>query len=197
MQSIWLESLGRSFDAALDLLAAAVRDCPDALWEAPMWQVPAWDPNLELVSPRGEPVTDPADRLALVQRHATPWAVAWHALECMDYDLTGEFGPWAPPPPFAGHPHWQLTGLSRAWSRPEMIDYVDYCRERVRDTLAGMTDEKASRPLPPAHRYRGQLHAWIISESVGHIIEHGSQIRQYINDAKDEKRPRRESNPRP
>ena len=121
MASIWLESLGRSFDAALDLLAAAVRDCPHALWESPMWQVPAWDPKIDVVGPRGERVTDAAERVALVQRHATPWAVAWHALEVLDYDLSGEFAPWAPPPPFTGHPHWQLTALSSAWSRPEMI----------------------------------------------------------------------------
>jgi hypothetical protein len=180
MASIWLESLGRSFEEALDLLAAAVRNCPDELWETPMWQVRAWDPDFQLVTPDGKPVTDPAKRLALVQRHSTPWAVAWHALECIDYDLNGEFGPWAPPPPFAGNPHWRLTRMSAAWSRSEMLAYVDYCRQRVRDTLAGMTDEKAATPLPPAHRYSGQPHAWIVTSTVGHTIEHASQIRQFI-----------------
>jgi uncharacterized damage-inducible protein DinB len=183
MASIWLESLGRSFEEALDLLAAAMRDCRDELWETSMWQVPAWDPNHELIDPHGKPVTDPAQRLALVQRHSTPWAVAWHALECVDYDLTGEFGPWAPPPPFAGNPHWRLTSMSAAWPRSEMLAYVDYCRQRVRDTLAGMTDEKAATPLPPAHRYRGQPHAWIVTGMVGHTVEHAAQIRQFITSA--------------
>ena len=41
MTSIWRESLGRNFDAALDLLAAALRDCTDDLWESSMWEVPA------------------------------------------------------------------------------------------------------------------------------------------------------------
>jgi hypothetical protein len=36
MTSIWVESLGRTFDAALDLLAAAVRDCTDDLWKSSM-----------------------------------------------------------------------------------------------------------------------------------------------------------------
>jgi hypothetical protein len=53
----------------------------------------------------------------------------------------------------------------------------------VRDTLSGMTDEKAATPLPPAHRYCGQAHAWIITGAVGHTIEHGSQIRQFVTDA--------------
>jgi DinB family protein len=183
MASIWLESLGRSFEEALDLMAAALRDCAEELWETSMWQVPAWDPDHELIDARGKPVTDTAQRLALVQRHSTPWAVAWHALECLDYDLTGEFGPWAPPPPFAGNPHWRLTSMSAAWSRSEMLAYVDYCRERVCDTLAGMTDERAATPLPPAHRYSGQPHLWIVTGAVGHTVEHAAQIRQFINDA--------------
>jgi hypothetical protein len=183
MASIWVESLGRSLDETLDLLAAAVRDCNDELWKMSMWHVPPWGPDLELIGPDQEPVTDPAHRAALIQRHSTPWAVTWHALECLDYDLNGEFGPWAPPPPFAGNPHWLLTRMRTAWSRAELLAYVDYCRQRVRTTLAGMTDEKAATPLPPAHRYRGQPHAWILMGMVGHTAEHASQIRQFITAA--------------
>jgi hypothetical protein len=72
------------------------------------------------------------------------------------------------PPPTAG------------WTRSDILGYIDYCRQRVRDTLDGMTDEKAAAPLPPAHRYHGQPHAWILTGAVGHTIEHGSQIRQFI-----------------
>ena len=177
MTSIWVESLGRNFEAALDLMAAAVRDCTDELWESSMWEVPAGGRETNWLAPK---VTNPAARHALVQRHSTPWGVAWHALECLDYDLTGEFGPWAPPPPFAGIGGWQITSLPAAWTRSDILGYIDYCRQRMRDTLAGMTDEKAATPLPPAHRYHGQPHAWILTGAVGHTIEHGSQIRQFI-----------------
>jgi hypothetical protein len=183
MTSIWVESLGRNFEEALELLAAAVRDCTDELWESSMWEVPAGLFGAEPPGPDGKPVTDPTACKALVQRRSTPWSVAWHALECLDYDLTGEFGPWAPPPPFTGKPHWRLTSLPAAWTRAEILGYIGYCRQRVRDTLAGMTDEKAATPLPPAHRYSGQPHAWIITGAVGHTIEHGSQIRQFITAA--------------
>jgi hypothetical protein len=180
MTSIWVESLGRNFEEALDILAAAVRDCTDELWESSMWKVPADLFGSEPPGPDGKPVTDPAARNALVQRRSTPWSVAWHALECLDYDLTGEFGPWTPPPPFTGKPHWRLTCLPAAWTRSEILSYIDYCRQRVRDTLASMTDEKAATPLPLAHRYSGQPHGWIITGAVGHTIEHGAQIRQFI-----------------
>ena len=182
MASIWVESLCRSFEQALDLLAAAVRGCTDELWETAMWQVSTPDPTHELLGTDAKSVTDPAQRRALAQRHSTPWGVAWHALEVFDYDLNGEFGPWAPPPPFTGHPHWRdLTSLSAAWSRFEMLAYIDHCRQQVRDRLEGMSDEKAAAPLPPAHRYRSQPHAWIITALLGHTTEHASQIRQFIS----------------
>jgi hypothetical protein len=180
MISVWVESLVRSFEEALDLLAAAVRNCTNELWESSMWEVPTDLFGSEPLGPDGKLVTDSAARNALVQRRSTPWSVAWHALECLDYDLTGEFGAWAPPPPFTGKPHWLMTTLPAAWTRSDMLGYIGYCRQRVRDTLAGMTDAKAATPLPPAHRYSGQPHAWIITGAVGHTIEHASQIRQFI-----------------
>jgi hypothetical protein len=188
MGSIWVESLNRSLEAALDLLAAAVRDCTNELWETGMWQVPAPGPDHQFLGPDWVPVTDPAQRSALVQRwverRATPWSVAWHALEVFDYDLNGEFGPWAPPPPFTGHPHWRdLSSLADAWSQPEVLGYLNHCRERVNTTLAEMTDEKAATPLPPAHRYGGQPYAGIITGLVGHTTEHAAQIRQFITGA--------------
>src|SRR4051812_26417751 len=103
MASIWVESLGRNFEQALDLLVAAVRDCTGELWETSMWEVALPDPDRELLGPDGNLVTQPAERCALVQRWSTPWGVAWHALECLDFDLSGSFGHWAPPPPFTGH----------------------------------------------------------------------------------------------
>jgi hypothetical protein len=188
MTSIWVESLGHSFGQALDLLTAAVQDCTDELWETPMWKVPAVPPEHQFLDSDWKPITDPAQRSVLLQRwverRATPWSIAWHALEVLDYDLNGELGPWAPPPPFIGHPHWRdIPILLAAWSRPEMLAYVDYCRERVRTALEGMSDELAATPLPPAHRYSGQPFARLIAASVVHTTEHGSQIRQFITAA--------------
>jgi hypothetical protein len=81
-----------------------------------------------------------------------------------------------------------MTTLPVAWTRAEMLGYIDYCRQRVRDTLAGLTDELASTPLPAAHRYAGHPHAWAITGALGHTIEHGSQIRQFITDREPDRR---------
>ena len=181
MTSIWVESLGRNFEVALALLEAAIRDCTDELWESSMWEVPV---NADPQGPDGHPVTDPVSRHALTQRHSTPWGVTWHALEVLDYDLTGELAPWSPPPPFTGKAHWRdLTILPTAWACSDLLGYLHYCRQRVRETLNGMTDERAATLLPPAHRYRGQPYAWILTGIPGHTIEHASQIRQFITAA--------------
>lgn len=188
MASIWVESVGRGLEQALDLLASAVERCTDELWETPMWPVAFRQPDHQFVGSDWGPVADAEQRKVLaqrwVQRRSTPWSVAWHALESLDYDLTGEFGPWAPPRPFTGHPHWRdLASLPAPWSRSDVLSYIDYCRRRVDDTAAGMTEEKAATPLPQAHRYSGQPHAWIITALVGHTTEHASQIRQFISGA--------------
>jgi hypothetical protein len=181
VSSIWVESLGRNFEGALGLLEAAIRDCTDELWEASMWVVPARDAAAEPTDAGGSPVSDPAARPALLQRHSTPWSIAWHALEVLDYDLAGEFVPWAPPAPFTEKAHWrELMTLPSPWSRPELLGYLDYCRRRARDTLSDMTDEKAAAPLPPAHRYCGRPYAWELTALPLHTVEHAAQIRQFI-----------------
>jgi hypothetical protein len=186
--SIWVESLGRNFDQCLDMLAAAVRDCPDSMWEASMWQVEAPRPDFQFLGPDWKPITDAAKRDILVERwvtrRSTPWSVVWHALEVFDYDLNGEFGPWAPPEPFNGHPHWRdLPSVPAPWSKAELLGYIDHCRHQARNAAAAMTDEKASTPLPAAHRYGGQPYAWILTGLVIHTTEHASQIRQFSSGA--------------
>lgn len=184
MVSIWVESLGRNFESALGLLEAAIRDCTDGLWDSSMWEVPAPDASWHMRGPEGDLVTDADLRRALVQRWSTPWAVAWHALEVLDYDVTADFAPWFPPPLIAGKAHWRdVFTMSSAWSRSDMVSYVDYCRHRVRDALEGLTDEKAATPVPRSHRYRGQPFAWVVTAIPGHTIEHASQIRQFTTAA--------------
>jgi len=188
MTSIWAECLGRALGQALDLLTAAVRDCPGELWESPMWPVQPLPPGQQFLGPDWNPTTDP-EQVALltlrwVERRSTPWSVAWHALECFDYDLSGEFEPWTPPPPFAGHPHWRdLPSLPVAWTRTDLLDYVEHCRQRARTVLAGLTDAKAATPLPATHRYAGQPYASLLTSIPLHPTEHAAQVRQFVADA--------------
>jgi hypothetical protein len=195
MTSVWVESLDGRFQRAFDLIEAAVRDCTDALWQANMWQVPDDDPAREVRGPDGHLVTDPAERLALVQRYGTPWGVAWHALERLDFLLTGGFVPWEIWPPLSerladgtaaaqpaaagvsGHTGLDVLTMSQPWSRSDLLAYTDYCRQRVADTLKEVTDEKAAR-IVGRKTYAARL-----MQAEDHVVEHASQIRQFITAA--------------
>lgn len=176
----WAASVCGGIADALRLLDSAVTECPAALWDVPMWRVLSSEITVEVRDVGGSPVTEPARREALIQRWSTPWSVAWHALEVLDYDLAGELETWAPPPPFAGHPHWQsFTTLREPWSQPAIGAYIEHCQGRVRETFAEMTDDRAATPLPSAHRYAGRPYAWLLTSLIGHTTAHAIQIRQF------------------
>lgn len=160
----FVESMARNFDEALRLLAAAVADCPDDLWERDLWP--------------DEAPTAPAPHGGL--HGSAPWFLAYHALTTLDYDLTAEFGPWAPPPPFDDNT-WSFP--NRVFTRSELLGYVDHCRERVRTTLDALTEEHAARPLPDAHRYHGTRYGVIVGGIPLHVVEHASQLRQFLHAA--------------
>ena len=183
--SIWAESVASALDDGLITLALAVGVCEGDVWTTSMWEVPARDPALPLAGPGGGLVTDPAERLALAQRFSTPWSVAWHALEVVDYDLTGDLAPWdLPPAPFTDHPHWRdFTSLPGPWRQSEVLGYIEHCRQRVRDTFDGLTDERAATPLPETHRRAGMPYARLLTNLVAHTNEHAAQILQHVNAA--------------
>lgn len=170
MESVWAQSVERSIHDALRTLAGAVSGCSDSIWVRPMWVVPP-------ESGAGAP-TDTAESR---QRRAAPWSVAWHALECIDYDLTGEFAPWSPPAPFEGHAHWRdVERMAEPWSKTDILGYIDYCDDRTTESFRNMTESLAARLLPAAHRYAGQPHAWLITGFIGHTTEHATQIAQFV-----------------
>jgi hypothetical protein len=191
LTSIWVESLGSRFQHAFDLMEAAVRDCTDEMWQANMWEVPD-DPAREVRNPSGDFVTGPAERHVLVQRDGTPWGVAWHALERLDFLLTGGFVPWEIWPPLlerladgtalalpaaagvSGHTGLDILTMSTPWSRSDLLTYSDYCRQRVVDTLKEVTDARAAM-LSGRTTYAARL-----MQAQDHVVEHASQIRQFI-----------------
>lgn len=79
-----------------------------------------------------------------------------------------------------GKPHWRtFTSLPVPWSQSEIGEYLDYCRQRVRDVTGSMTDDKAATLLPPVHRYGGTPDAWIVTSLVGHTTARATQIRRF------------------
>ncbi len=69
------------------------------------------------------------------------------------------------------------------FNKAELLGYVGYCRAKVRQTLDALTDEKAAQPLPSAHRYHGMQFGVIVGGMPLHVVEHASQIRQFLTTA--------------
>ena len=160
----FLQSMAGNFEAALRLMDAALRDCPGDLWETDLWQ--------------DEAPTGPTPYGGL--HGSAPWFLGYHALTTLDYDLTAEFEPWAPPRPFNENTY---AFPDRMFTKFELVGYVDYCREKVHRTLGDLTEEMAARPLPDAHRYHGMLYGVIVGRMPLHVVEHASQIRQFLTNA--------------
>jgi hypothetical protein len=156
--------MARNFDDALRMMEGALADCPDRLWETDLWPDEA---------PMG-----PGPHGGL--HGSAPWFLGYHALTCLDYDLAGDFEPWQPPKPFDENT-WSFP--NRMFTRDELLGYVDYCRERVRRTLDALTEDAAAQPLPDTHRYRGTLYGVNVGSIPVHVVEHASQIRQFLTAA--------------
>jgi DinB superfamily len=162
--SPFVQSMASNFEEALRLMEAALTDCPDDLWETDLWP--------------DEAPTGPAPHGGL--HGSAPWFLAYHALSTLDYDLSAEFEPWEPPRPFDENTY---AFPNRTFTKAELLGYIDYCRGRVCRTLDALTEDSAARPLPGAHRYRGMLYGVIVGRTPLHVLEHASQIRQFLTAA--------------
>lgn len=159
--SPFIQSIARNFEVALRLMEVALQDCPDDLWDTDLWP--------------DEAPTGPTPHGGL--HGSAPWFLAYHALLTLDYDLTSEFDPWEPPPPFDENTH---AFPNRMFTRAELLGYLDFCRQRVRHTLGALTEDVAARPLPGSHRYQGMHYGVIVGGLPLHVLEHAAQIRQFL-----------------
>ena len=178
MTTAFVQMMSDQYAYALNLLGNALGDCPDRLWATDLWpdEAPA---GLAREGSKG-------------LRGSAPWNIAHHALVCLDYDLTGGFERWEPPPPFDEREYADPT---RLFTRSELLGYVDWCRGRVHQVLDALTEERAARPLPRTHRYHGTLFGVMIGGIPLHIVEHASQIRQFITAAGMKAQPREDTGP--
>ncbi len=164
MANAIVQGIDRNFKEALGLMRVAITDCPVSLWEVDLWP--------------DEAPTAPTPHGGL--HGSAPWFLAYHALLTLDYDLAAEFEPWQPPRPFDENTY----GFpNRAFTRDEMLDYVEYCGTRARQTLDVQFEEKAARLVPDAHRYQGTPYGVMVSGIPLHVTEHAAQIRQFLSAA--------------
>jgi hypothetical protein len=152
------EMLWRQFGAAIDMLAEALRDCPDDLWEKSLWE----DQPEQWVA-RG---------------FSAFWYLGYHALFWLNLYLTGAEEGFAPPAPFDLVEMEAGEILPRTYTRGELLEYVDYCRLKCRETIEAMSGEQAARLC----RFSwGELpFAELQLYNLRHVQEHGAQLRMFL-----------------
>jgi hypothetical protein len=82
-----------------------------------------------------------------------------------------------PPAPFDENTY----GLpNRVFTKTELVGHVGWCRVRAQQRCEALTDEVALQPLPSTHRYAEPPYAEIVAGVPLHVVEHASQIRQFL-----------------
>lgn len=150
--------LWRQFAVAIDSLGDALRDCPDELWEARLW--------------------DDEPEQWVAAGFSTFWYLGYHTLFWLDLYLTGAEEGFAPPPPFDLVEMEAEEVLPRTYGRAELLGYLELCRRRCQETIAGLSGEDARRlcRFPWGEVPFGEL----LLYTMRHVQEHAAQLHLFL-----------------
>jgi len=150
--------LWRQFSAAIDMLGDALRDCPDELWETQLWE-------------------DRPDQW-VAKGFSKFWYLGYHTLFWLDLYLTGAEEGFAPPAPFDLVEMESGEVLPRTYTRQELLGYLEYCRCRCQETIAGLSVEQAHRMCRFAW---GELpFAELLLYNLRHVQEHAAHLGMFL-----------------
>src|SRR5512138_446903 len=155
MNMIDNDMLFRQVGAAIDMLGDALRDCPDDLWEEPLWG-------------------DQSDQW-VAKGFSAFWYLGYHALFWLDLYLTGAEEGFAPPEPFDLVEMQPGEALPRTYTREALLRYLDYCRLKCQQTLSTMSGEEAARLC--RFGWGEVSFAELQLYNMRHVQEHGAQLR--------------------
>ncbi|WAH36104.1 DinB family protein [Alicyclobacillus dauci] len=124
MPTDWREMIWGQFGASIDMLENAVLACPEGVWSASS-EKPRWKER----------------------DVAGFWYVVYHTLFWLDRYLTN------PPTDFIPRAPFTLDELDpagilpeRVYSKDEMLQYLQECREKCHDTIMSLNDEDVREP---------------------------------------------------
>lgn len=152
VDAFWKTILWQQLGAAIDMLENAMRACPDEVW------------------------SDPAETPRWAEREVVGfWYVAYHTLFFLDFYFSDAAEDFAPPPPFT------LAELDpacvlpeRAYSKPELLNYLDYCRAKSVAFVDALTEEKA-REARRILSFEGSA-AELVVQQLRHVQHHTAQL---------------------
>ena len=150
--------LWRQFGAAIDTLGDTLRACPDELWEGRLWE-------------------DKPDQWVAAGFSAL-WYLGYHTLFWLDLYLYGAEEGFMPPEPFDLVEMEAGETLPRTYSREELLGYLDYCRQKCRETILALSPEEAKRMcrFPWGEVPYGEL----LLYNMRHVQEHAAQLHLFL-----------------
>jgi SCP-2 sterol transfer family len=172
MDEVWKTSLARQYDIVIDRLDAAVRECPDELWEASVWEVKKTHAHVWPIRRVDDKKTRRGDE-SLLPVVSAFWNVAYHTLFHIDFYLSGAvLRGFEPPPPFREDEHRAHVVPNRPYTREELHRYAAYDREKARQVIGGLTDAQTGQIVKRA----GVPFAEFLLRTLLHTQEHAAQL---------------------
>jgi DinB superfamily len=149
------EILWLQFGASIDMLENAIVACPDDVW-GDQFEFSAF------------------------------WYITYHTLFYLDYYASESPDGFAPPAPYTLS-EFDPAGVfpDRVYLKAEMLDYLEFAREKVRLLIFGLTPETMA--LRFVNEYRNYSRLEILLYNMRHVQHHAAQlnllIRQHGSDA--------------
>ena len=152
------QMLLHQFGKAIDMLEDGLRQCPDEVWETMLWE-------------------DEPDQWVM-PGFSKFWYLGYHTLFWLDLYLTGAEEGFVPPEPFDLVEMHAGEVLPRTYSRKELLWYVDFCRQRLQDTVEPLTSEEANRlcQFPWGEVTFGEL----LLYNLRHVQEHAAYFSMFL-----------------
>lgn len=174
----------QEFDEAIDVLERGLRDCPDDLWEAPMWEVKTTD---AWIWPSDGSEPEPERTFESTQVFSSVWLIAYHCLWYLDFYLTTGTGGYESPAYVRGGPeeqgineHGAAVLPDRVYPPDVLLRFLEHGRRRVHEVLPMLTDDALDERCPDWHPWAGTTLRELLRVNLKHVREHGGQIRDFL-----------------
>ena len=158
MEIINNDMLWHQFAAAIDAFSNALRECPDELWRSMLWE-------------------DQPDQW-VASGFSSFWYLCYHTLFWLDLYLTGAEEGFSPPEPFDLVEMDEGEALPRTYTRNELQNYLEYCRQKCQQTIGTLSSTQARRicRFPWGDLPFAELQLY----NLRHVQEHAAQLHMFL-----------------
>jgi hypothetical protein len=145
--------LWQQFGASIDMLENAMMACSDDLWSS-------------------------------CSKEFDFWYLIYHTLFFLDYCLSDDPSTFHPPKPFTLS-EFDPTGVlpERVYLKAELLNYLEFGREKCRVLIEGLTDEKAKQRFIDEYRNYSILENLLYN--MRHVQHHAAQLNLLLRQHQD------------